>query len=243
MKLEWPVYRTAVITQRFGENPADYPKTKGHNGLDFGIPLGTPVYAAAAGTVTRADMDSTGYGLHVRIQHKHPDSEVDDCLTLYGHLQSLAVKAGQSVKAGQVIGESGNTGNSTGPHLHFEIRKVATNFLTCVDPLVYLIMSEDVKYHGVVTDDGDKLRVRSAPTLTAEVKRYLPAGTPVDLVEIRGDWGRLLDAGERWVCLRLNGVEFVRLTGASGEPETPAALSDAEKLKRLWAAHPELHQG
>jgi len=239
MKLEWPVYRTAVITQRFGENPANYPKTKGHNGLDFGIPVGTAIYAAADGTVTRADMDSTGYGLHVRIQHA-------DCMTLYGHLQSLSVKAGQVVRAGQVIGESGNTGNSTGPHLHFEIRKVATNFLTCVDPLTYLLMSGDVKYHGVVTDDGDRLRVRTAPNTTAAVKMYLPAGTPVDLVEIRGDWGRLLDAGERWVCLRQNGVVYVKITGAPGEPEAPAAgdgneLTASEKLARLWAAHPELH--
>ena len=71
--LFYPVFRQAPITQKYGVNPGSY--TVGctpdgsHNGLDFGIPEGTPVYATADGMVTRAGMDASGYGIHVRIEH------------------------------------------------------------------------------------------------------------------------------------------------------------------------------
>ena len=233
--LLYPVYRQAPVTQKYGENPGSY--TVGctpdgsHNGLDFGIPEGTPVYATADGLVTRAGMDSTGYGIHVRIEHAGFTS-------IYGHLRSLAVKTNQRVTAGQPIGESGNTGNSTGPHLHFEIRKVADNCKSTVDPLYYLQQSQADLIHGVVTLAGNGLRIRTAP-VSGEVKGYLAAGTEVDLTVVQGDWGRLFEAGERWVCLRMNGQVYVQLE----EVPTPdvGEVGDQVKLERLWAAHPELH--
>jgi hypothetical protein len=83
--------------------------------------LAVPVYAAADGKVTVAGPDSggvtKGYGLHIRIDHGDGD------LTLYGHLKLTRVKVGDQVKAGQVIGVMGNTGNSSGRHLHFEFRR------------------------------------------------------------------------------------------------------------------------
>ena len=91
-----------------------------HKGIDFGHPIGTPVKAADSGTVTVAnnhvEPGYSGYGNVIQIQHGNE-------WTLYAHLSKIHVKVGQKVKQGEVIGEVGNTGDSTGPHLHFEIRK------------------------------------------------------------------------------------------------------------------------
>lgn len=86
-----------------------------HAGLDMAAPTGTPVHAVTAGRVTWAGA-SDGYGNLVRIQH------AGGIETYYGHLSTFTVKAGQQVAAGDLIGKVGSTGNSTGPHLHLEIR-------------------------------------------------------------------------------------------------------------------------
>ena len=101
------------ITQRFGEK---YTDPKGHTGIDYACPLNTPVLASEAGTVTAAGWDATGYGNRVVIRHSDGNS------TLYAHLRTVSVTVGQKVERGQIIGYSGSTGNSTGPHLHFEAR-------------------------------------------------------------------------------------------------------------------------
>jgi murein DD-endopeptidase MepM/ murein hydrolase activator NlpD len=90
--------------------------TKFHNGVDIQTPVGTNVEAAAAGRVTDAGW-SNGYGNYIMIQHKN------GYMTLYGHLSRLLVHEGQKVKAGTIIAKSGNTGRTTGPHLHFSIFK------------------------------------------------------------------------------------------------------------------------
>ena len=87
-----------------------------HNGIDIDVPVGTIVHASAPGTVRQIYNDPEGYGTAVVIEH------ADGYLTVYGHLSSVLVTAGQYVEVGQPIAESGNTGVSTGPHLHFEIR-------------------------------------------------------------------------------------------------------------------------
>ena len=87
----------------------------GHSGIDLAAATGTPIRAANGGPILYAGWNSWGYGNTVVIGHG-PFS------TLYGHMSSLAVKCGSRVAAGQVIGSVGSTGNSSGPHLHFEIR-------------------------------------------------------------------------------------------------------------------------
>ena len=87
-----------------------------HKGLDIAAPAGTPVVAAASGTVTQAGWNSGGYGYLVVISHGNGVE------TYYAHNSSVAVSKGQSVSAGQVISYVGSTGQSTGNHLHFEIR-------------------------------------------------------------------------------------------------------------------------
>lgn len=95
-----------------------------HTGVDLSAPLGTPVRAANSGAVIFAGWNNWGYGNAIVLAH-------GPFLTLYGHLSSVGVGCGQLVSAGQVIGAVGSTGNSSGPHLHFEIR----NGNTPTDPL------------------------------------------------------------------------------------------------------------
>ncbi|MER7111388.1 M23 family metallopeptidase [Streptomyces sp. NPDC000229] len=106
-----------------------------HTGVDFAASSGTTVKAVGAGTVVSAGW-SGAYGNEVVIQH------TDGTYSQYAHLSSLSVSSGQSVSGGQQIGLSGSTGNSTGPHLHFEIR-TSPSYGSDIDPLAYL------RSHGV----------------------------------------------------------------------------------------------
>ena len=94
-----------------------YKTTKFHAGMDFSSPIGTPIYATGDGVIERADNRSRGYGNHVRINHGY------GYLTLYAHMSEIAVRKGQKVKRGDIIGYVGNTGKSVGPHLHYEVHK------------------------------------------------------------------------------------------------------------------------
>jgi len=97
-----------------------------HTGIDIGAPTGTAIVAARSGTVVTAGYN-TGYGNYILISHG------DGVATLYGHLSKLLVSDGQSVSEGDKIGQVGNTGWSTGPHLHFEIIVNGTP----INPLAY----------------------------------------------------------------------------------------------------------
>lgn len=96
----------------------------GYNGVDYGMPVGSPIYAAASGVVIIAKTSgyNGGYGLYVAIQHPNGTQ------TIYGHMSVVNVFVGQTVTQGQLLGYSGNTGKSTGPHLHFEIRGAKNPF-------------------------------------------------------------------------------------------------------------------
>jgi len=93
-----------------------YKIRKMHAGIDFTAPAGTPIYATGNGKVEAVGIDG-GYGRRVVIDHGYGYK------TLYGHMSRFAVKAGQEVKRGDLIGYVGNSGSSTGPHLHYEVHK------------------------------------------------------------------------------------------------------------------------
>lgn len=102
----------------FGMRKDPFNKTwKMHWGMDFTAPTGTPIYASGDGKVVRVDQQSAGYGKHIRIDHGF------GYLSLYAHLSRYNVRKGQKVKRGDLIGFVGNTGRSSGPHLHYEIHK------------------------------------------------------------------------------------------------------------------------
>jgi murein DD-endopeptidase MepM/ murein hydrolase activator NlpD len=87
-----------------------------HYGIDIAAPIGTPVYSPEAGTVLQAG-PASGFGLAVAVQHS------DGAISLYGHVNQFFVEPGQAVAGGERIAEVGNRGQSTGPHLHFEIHR------------------------------------------------------------------------------------------------------------------------
>ncbi len=110
----WPI--EGRVTSSFGERE-DPLNGEGafHPGIDISAPWGTPVRASGDGEVTGASMGS-GYGKQVVLNHGH------DLITVYAHMSSVAVLPGQHITRGQIIGYVGQTGRSTGPHLHYEVR-------------------------------------------------------------------------------------------------------------------------
>lgn len=104
-----------------------------HNGTDFAGPIGTPIYSTADGVVTHAGW-SSGYGRLIKIQHEFGIE------TRYAHLNAISVRVGQRVSRGDRIGDMGNSGRSTGPHLHYEVRVGGTP----VNPMTYIRAGQDV---------------------------------------------------------------------------------------------------
>ncbi len=125
----WPVTEDYPVTSTFGYRTDPFTgETKYHGGIDVAAPEGTPILAAADGTVTEAngtDSYGGGYGYYVKVQHE------GGYVSVYAHASRIAVTAGQVVKKGQVIAYIGSTGRSTGNHLHWEIWKDGVR----VDPM------------------------------------------------------------------------------------------------------------
>lgn len=117
---DWPVDK-ARLTQVF--------KGYSHLGVDLAGPIGTPVFAAQRGLVIYTGNDFTGFGKMIIIEDRQAGWS-----TFYAHLDKILIHQGHHVKQGQLIGQMGNTGRSSGPHLHFEIRKGKK----AVNPLRYL---------------------------------------------------------------------------------------------------------
>lgn len=117
----WPLDHTGYVTRgQLGASPSEEP----HHGVDIAIPVGTPVRASGGGVVEAAGTDPQ-YGIFVRLGHPNGYE------TMYGHLSRLTVAKGMNVLPGQVVGLSGNSGNSSAPHLHFEILREGQS----IDPL------------------------------------------------------------------------------------------------------------
>ncbi|MFJ3667517.1 M23 family metallopeptidase [Streptomyces sp. NPDC090106] len=122
-----------TLSAGFAQSGAMWQST--HSGQDFAVSSGTKVFAAHGGTVVKAGSNGAGdgsaYGNAIVIKHGNKT------YSQYAHLSKIQVKVGQVVKTGQQIALSGNTGNSSGPHLHFEIRTTA-NYGSAVDPVAFL---------------------------------------------------------------------------------------------------------
>ena len=124
----WPTPSCTIVTSPYGNRPHPiFGTERFHSGIDIGAAAGASVLASDGGTVTVATYSSS-YGNYVMIYHSN------GTYTLYAHMSSLAVSAGQTVTQGQTIGYVGSTGWTTGPHLHFEIRNASGG---TVDPLSY----------------------------------------------------------------------------------------------------------
>lgn len=130
----WPTLESSYITSPYGSRLHPIQGiVKNHDGIDIGGKTGDPVYAAADGIVIYSQFNTGGYGNMVMVDHGL-DSNGVKIVTLYAHGDKLLKSVGDTVKQGDVIMEMGSTGNSTGPHVHFEVRENGTH----VDPKKYL---------------------------------------------------------------------------------------------------------
>lgn len=141
------------ITQRFGPSDHHYGNVKGHTGMDFATPTGSDIVAVDDGRVLEAGQHPQ-YGNYVKLLHSWGE-------TVYAHLNEIKAQNGQYVTGGEVIGQSGNTGNSTGPHLHFAMRKFPYNrndgWDGFTDPEPYLKGERPVR--PPVTGDSSKREI------------------------------------------------------------------------------------
>lgn len=140
--LRYPFAGIYPVASRFGEIPVEntlkqkYKEwgIKGHHGIDFKLPLGTKVVATDSGKVVQAG-NNNDFGTSVTLEHAWGSS-------IYAHLKEVRVSPGQKIKIGQVIGLSGQSGFTTGAHLHFGIKPLVVNFdngyLGFISPEPYL---------------------------------------------------------------------------------------------------------
>ncbi|MCX7609730.1 MAG: M23 family metallopeptidase [Anaerolineales bacterium] len=212
------------LTQLFGENPDYYKKwgLAGHNGLDYGVPNGTPVKAAADGVVAAVAFEYGGYGNYVKLAHQDGDVTF---YTYYAHLATTSVTPGQKVKAGTVIGTSDNTGASTGPHLHFGLKipgKDAAN-KDYVDPMPYLKASPQPKPSSGAAAPGmveipllefevdtELLNVRNGPGIEYSILERLSRGTVISAKKLfsRSVWVEF-EPG-KWCAWVFDGVRYLK---------------------------------
>jgi hypothetical protein len=135
------------LTQPFGVNPQDYAKfgMVGHNGLDYGLPSGTPVVAAHSG-VAFVMYEAGGFGTYIQVVGT-------EYKTIYAHLQKAVINNGQTVQEGQLIALSDNTGNSSGPHLHFGVKPIPQDsnngYLGAIDPAPLLTGDTNLDYKAL----------------------------------------------------------------------------------------------
>jgi murein DD-endopeptidase MepM/ murein hydrolase activator NlpD len=226
IKLIVPV--NGPITQLFGGNPEIYKKWgfPGHNGMDYGIPNGTPVGAAVAGTVAAVSFENGGYGNFVKLSHKDGTKVF---YTYYAHLASAAVSPGQKVKAGDVIGYSNNTGASTGPHLHFGLKIEGENpaYKGYVDPMSYFTavtgeteetttpsdqFADAIKLPNLQLEvDFATLNIRSGPGVEHPIIGQLSKGTKITgkRLHSRSMWVEY-EPG-KWVALAFEGTKYLKI--------------------------------
>lgn len=124
-----PIYKTAMM----------------HEGIDFTSPIGTEIYSTGNGVVAKVEYNGRGYGNNVTINHGFGYA------TLYGHMSRFAVRPGQRVKRGDIIGYVGNTGSSTGPHVHYEVIKNGKK----IDPINFF-------FNDLSAEEYDKIREQAS---------------------------------------------------------------------------------
>ena len=151
------------MSQRFGEHPERYRSfgLAGHEGVDYVCHIGTHILAACDGVVWRAGKTDNPWGTRIIIEHL-TNNPYTLFYTVYAHMQNVYVGPGKFVKEGQIIGESGSTGNVTGPHLHFCLATVTKNAgYECPaslgkrwwkDPLPYMIGESTTTTRAVYED-------------------------------------------------------------------------------------------
>ena len=215
-KFEFTHYPTEYlyVTQKFGANPENYRPfgwEGGHEGKDLRAPYGSKIFCVAAGVIKlvtnkRLDGKPSNYGWHVRVIHERSDGIFE---TIYAHLDPEVAsrwRSGQEIQGGDVIGLSGNTGNSRGPHLHLTLKRkgaqLAGHLAEIINPWPYLakfFSNGDTEQPQPPEPVGKgyatlNLNFRSTPYVRPDnIIRVLSKNEAVDILE-RGAWHKLQDA-------------------------------------------------
>lgn len=170
----WPTYNHTLKSDWPNYSDGDY-----HGGTDFPVPLNTEVYSSCDGEVVSVKYLTTSYGKHIKIKAK---VNGDVVYIRYCHLNSINVNEGDLVSAGQLIGLSGSTGNSSGPHLHYEVRNSSDQYNPSLNPRLYL-PGTSYSY-----EKNESQPVSNSPfgwldTVTAEEGRIIVSGWAADMDE------------------------------------------------------------
>lgn len=185
--------RPVGIQPWFGYN-ALYSNGTRHKGLDYAVPIGTAVKATIAGRVSVAGWSTSGFGNHIRIIDAYGVEHI------YGHLNSVSVRVGTYVKTGQLIGYSGSSGNSTGPHLHYEVRRGGVAF----DPTPYMV-------YKLIIDAIISAIPKVNPTYHVFVLSLLKPGLNNSEVKLFQQWmWNLHGAGYKTNFVKTGGRDFTR---------------------------------
>lgn len=190
-----------IVTQKFGETITD---PQGHTGIDLWQPIGTPVYAVEGGDILAAGIinnsyGNTQYGKCILIDHKN------GYYTFYAHLATISVQKGMSVLAGAQIGTVGDTGNVTGPHLHFEVRTNPNwNRSNFINPESWL---------GTITDKPNIIQTNKDNLLSSNFIKEEEVKICGDLVNMReypGYSNKILTQVKRGVKLKITGDKITK---------------------------------
>lgn len=214
-----PLHGKLTVVTPFGKHGALWSKTGGeHTGIDYRAATGTPVYATAAGTVEAAGASGSGYGTWVKIKN------AGGYETIFGHLSGASVKVGQKVTAGQNIGKSGATGNVTGPHLHYELRRDGVP----VDPTTAGLAPAATPAGGSMVDQSGAIGGTGATSAGAQQVSFLSKVTGVDYV-LTGTRNLLLEGTFVVLAAALVGGGIYRLFGPQIKAATGAVQSTGAK--------------
>jgi murein DD-endopeptidase MepM/ murein hydrolase activator NlpD len=181
-----------------------------HRAYDFAVMTGTDIYAVADGTVTLIKELKNSYGKYLIIDH------ADGYQSLYAHLSEFCVEVGETVLGGSVVAYSGNTGNSTGPHLHLEIKHNGSNidYLYLLDPSLVpakdLIIPDFNFSLPIFNVSVDNLRIRDDHSTNSRILGFLYSTDNVPVMEIFYDgddiWARC--GYRQWFAIRYSGLVF-----------------------------------
>ena len=226
--LAYPVDTGATVGSGF--RTADRPD---HNGVDFPVPLGTPVYAFADGTVTAAqDSGVGGFGGWVVLAHVIDGKPLS---TVYGHMDpgGVLVTVGQQVRAGQLIARSGNSGQSTGAHLHFEIHDSPDRITQYnpIDPTPYLDQARQGGSTGT-TPTGPNTNAAQHAGSTADSARDRNAATVISVGKTMGvsDQGIVIALAVGLVETELRNLASEAVPESKNYPNDGVAPGDAKSV-------------
>lgn len=209
----WPTEQR-LITQGFGANPGKYEKygLAGHEGIDLAAAKGSKIFCVAPGIVklVQTKADDHNYGIHIRVQH------ADGYETIYAHLQSAAVTAGQRVAAGDLLGLADSTGNTTGNHLHLTLKRQGATLPgypnNIIDPTPFLL-ALGVKPSRPTNDGAVYRRDR-----IADGSRFQPGAVVEQRWVMRNSGTTTWGAGYQ---LRFHSGAMVSATKTIAAPPTP----------------------